>query len=134
MPERRRRPRQDYADTVGDGWSGSIAYPADGDGVTFVSGQWTVPGVVVPAGSQGLSACATWIGIDGSPNAGKSGDIVQAGTTRKSSPTSSASGLRPSHGLSGSPRIRAPSPTCPSPGDVMYCVICLYTSKGAAVS
>jgi hypothetical protein len=65
------------------GWSGSIAHAADGDGVRFVSGQWTVSGVVAPPGSQGVSACAARIGTDGVP---PSTDILQAGTTQEIKP------------------------------------------------
>ena len=42
----------------GYGWAGASAFAADGDAFTFVTGQWTVPAVVVPSGQQGVYACA----------------------------------------------------------------------------
>jgi Peptidase A4 family len=77
--------RQDLAAPTGQNWSGSIAYPPDGDKVTFVSGQWTVPAIVAPKSYFGWYSCATWIGIDGGPQGGLGGPnyFVQAGTVQE---------------------------------------------------
>ena len=119
-----------YADTVGTGWAGSMfVVQDDGDPVTFVSGQWTVPAVVPPQGDHGLSACATWIGIDNA--ASDFGDILQAGTTQQVT-------------YGEAPLTFAwvewfPQAPCTvtnlqvGPGDVMYCVICVYSPAEAAV-
>jgi hypothetical protein len=71
-----------YADTVGTGWAGSEFIVAEGgDPVLFVTGQWTAPAVAVPEGDHGMSACATWIGID-DVDIGAD-DILQTGTTQQ---------------------------------------------------
>jgi Peptidase A4 family len=130
MPEGPGGRRLRYANTVGTGWAGmSHAVPAGGDPVTFVTGQWTVPAVVPPQGDHGLSACATWIGIDGI--GGASPDIVQTGTTQQIA-------------YGGSQETFAwfewyPAAACTisnlavSPGDVMYGLISVYTSTEVAV-
>jgi hypothetical protein len=130
MPDRLGGRRLKYADTVGLGWAGtSLIVPSGGDPVTFVSGQWTVPAVVPPEGDHGLSACATWIGIDG--NGEDSGDILQTGTTQQITYGASQVTFAWFEWF--------PASACTisnldvSPGDVMYALICIYTSTEAAV-
>jgi Peptidase A4 family len=119
-----------YANTVGTGWAGSSFVPAaGGDPVTFVRGQWTVPAVVPPARDHGLSSCATRVGIDGVGD--DSTDILQTGTTQQitygdSQVTYAWFEWYPA----GAHTI---SDLAVSPGDVMYAVICVYTSTEAAV-
>jgi hypothetical protein len=67
------------APTGGDGWCGSAEYLPDGDVVTAVWGQWTVPHVLAPD-ELTRCGCAEWVGIDGYN--GVSIDILQAGTTQ----------------------------------------------------
>ena len=130
MPGRLGGRRLRYADTVGTGWAGtSVITPAGGDPVTFVSGQWTVPAVVPPQGDHGLSACATWIGIDG--NGEDSPDILQTGTTQQITYGDSQDAFAWFEWF--------PAAACTisnldvNPGDVMYGLICVYTSTEAAV-
>ena len=64
-------------------WSGSVAVPEKGDAVTFVSGQWTVPAVIIPQLDGEIYASSIWVGIDGGPQGeayNVSTDILQAGT------------------------------------------------------
>jgi Peptidase A4 family len=118
-----------YADTVGNGWAGSEYIVADGgDPVTFVSGQWTVPAVVPPQGDHGLTVCATWIGID---NTGDAGDIVQAGTTQQVTYGDSPATFAWFQWYPASSSTISNLDV--SPGDVMYCVICVYSSSEVAV-
>ena len=128
------RTRLRYADTVGSGWSGSLyAVPAGGDPVTYVSGQWTVPAVVPPPGDHGLSACATWIGIDsaGSTSSDLSSDILQAGTTQEVTYGQSPATWAWCQWFPQDPVTVTNLAVVP--GDVMYCVICVYSPTEAAV-
>jgi hypothetical protein len=130
MPDRRHGGRRDrYADTVGTGWSGTSIFPAAGDAVTFVSGQWTVPAVVPPEGDHGLSSCATWIGIDG--NGDDSPDIVQTGTTQAITYGQAQDTFAWFEWFPADPCTL--SNIAVSPGDVMYGLICVYTSTEVAV-
>jgi hypothetical protein len=85
-PDRRHGPWQRFA-APADNWSGSVAYPGPNDQVTFVSGQWTVPAVAIPAPGSVFYACGTWIGIDGGPTGGigpgPALDVLQAGTAQE---------------------------------------------------
>jgi hypothetical protein len=119
-----------YAGTVGTGWAGSVFNVQDGgDPVTFVSGQWTVPAVVPPQGDHGLSACATWIGIDNAES--DSGDILQAGTTQQ---VTYGDGPVTFAWFEWFPQDPVTVTNLDvSPGDVMYCVICVYSPTEAAV-
>jgi Peptidase A4 family len=69
---------------VSANWSGAVAFAEPGDGVTSVSGLWTVPDLNTDFDVGVAKICATWIGIDGW-QAGTEPipvGLVQAGTTR----------------------------------------------------
>jgi hypothetical protein len=130
LPDRRHGGRRvRYADTVGTGWSGTSIFPPAGGAVTFVSGQWTVPAVVPPAGDHGVSSCATWVGIDG--NGEDSPDIVQTGTTQAITYGQSQDTFAWFEWFPAFPVMV--SNLAVSPGDVMYALICVYTSTEVAV-
>lgn len=120
-----------YADTEGDGWAGSQFIVAEaGDPVQFVTGQWTVPAVVVPEGDHGLSMCATWIGID-ALSVGDD-DILQTGTTQQITyGDSSSSAFAWFQWLPAPPSTL--SNLAVSPGDVIYGLICIDTSAEARI-
>jgi hypothetical protein len=126
--------RQAYGLPAGNGWGGSIAFAAKGDTVTFVSGQWTVPHIAAP--KFGPCMCANWIGIDGAnddPNGNDSYDILQVGTTQLI--------WGPFGGLPFSfawvewyPELSTEiTNLAVSPGDIMYCVICVYSPTEAGI-
>jgi hypothetical protein len=123
-----------YGLPAGNGWSGGIVFSAKGDTVTFVSGQWSVPHPVSP--KPGDCICAEWVGIDGAngdPNGNDSYDILQAGTTQMIVTT-----VVP---LIFSFAWFEWFPAAPvaitnlevSPGDTMYCAICVYSPTEAGI-
>ncbi|HEY2795192.1 MAG TPA: G1 family glutamic endopeptidase [Micromonosporaceae bacterium] len=111
------------------GWAGSIVNSDDGDPVTFVSGQWTVPDVVPPPGDHGLSACATWIGIDDLGS--DSGDILQTGTTQQVTYGHAPTTFAWFEWFPEDP-VTVTNLSV-RPGDVMYALICVYSPVEAAV-
>jgi len=130
---------QAYGPPAGNGWGGSIAFAPKDDRITFVSGQWTVPRIAAP--KPGNSICACWIGIDGAngdPYRDDSNDILQAGTTQMIVTTD--------HWYGDSTDYYSfvwfewyPAPPVEitnlhaSPGDSMYCVICVYSPTEAGI-
>src|SRR5947209_6693696 len=60
-------------------WSGSVTWAANGDSVTSVQGEWTVPHIVAP-GQDDCYVCQ-WVGIQ-DPEVGglAQGGLLQAGT------------------------------------------------------
>lgn len=56
-------------------WSGVVVNAAAGNGITSVSGQWTIPNIT--PSTSGSSQCAIWVGIDG--NVDNPFDLLQAG-------------------------------------------------------
>ena len=83
LPRAVRRPRVrrfmlQHAVETQDIWAGGIILPFAGDTMTWVAGNWTVPSVTPPAGSQdGTSyAISTWVGMDGDDG---SSDVLQVG-------------------------------------------------------
>jgi hypothetical protein len=135
-----RRSRGKYALTA-FGWAGSVAIPEPGDQVTFISGQWTVPDVAIPwneAPFENIYLCAAWIGIDGAPDT-NSLDLVQAGTTSWIAPAGNSifnTGAGPAafawgEWLPDNPKSISNFPV--SLGDVIYCLICVYSPTEAGV-
>jgi len=93
----------------------------------WVSGQWTVPDVVVPDRSSGRCACATWVGIDGPPGSlDLPTDILQAGTTQEIGSTYAWFEWFPDDSVKIS---NFPV----SHGDIMYCVICVDSPTEARI-
>jgi len=103
--------------------------------VTFVSGQWTVPHVVAP--KPGNCICATWIGIDGAnddPNGNDSYDILQAGTTQMIVTLLGAPLYLSFAWFEWYPAYPVGITNLPvSPGDIMYCAICVYSPTEAGI-
>lgn len=112
-------------------WCGLGGYPYNS--TTFVSGQWTVPDVVVPDASKDAFACTTWVGMN----------ALRVGTWQQIS-LADGHQTRPffwydadiaeqvESGLEGpSPVWISNLPV--SPGDVMYGVICVYSATSAGI-
>lgn len=124
-----------YGLPAGNGWSGSVVFAASGDTVTFVSGQWTVPHPIRP--KPGDCICAEWVGIDGAngdPNGNNSTDILQAGTTQMVVNTVAGPRLLSFAWFEWFPANPVPITNLQvSPGDTMYCAICVYSPTEAGV-
>jgi peptidase A4-like protein len=132
MPDRYRTSARNYAPTGGDGWSGSILHAVEGTAFTGLLGQWTVPDVVVPYGGEGFYICATWVGIDGgSGGESGSGDILQAGTTQE---ITAGSGSSTFAWFEWYPEYPVTiSNFGVSPGDIVFCQICVSSPTVASV-
>jgi len=103
-------------------WSGSVAFAGAGDSVTYVIGQWTVPHVLPPA--NGDFYCAAWVGIDGDG----SPDVLQAGTE-----CDVVGGVHEAYvWWEWYPDYEVQITNFPvTPGDVMYCAICVHSNTEA---
>jgi Peptidase A4 family len=106
--------------------AGCIQGPSATLGVTetFVSGQWTVPDVVVPDSSRELYACTTWLG----------NQLLRVGTWQEISAGAGRSTF-PFYWSAFSPTLLVtPISNLPvSPGDVMYAVICFESPTDASI-
>jgi hypothetical protein len=119
----------EFADTAPVGgvlpMAGCINGPTTvGVTVTFVSGQWTVPDVVVPDSNRDLYACTTWLG----------NDLLRVGTWQDVSADAGHSTFL-FYWCAFSPDLLvtriANLPV--SPGDVMYGVICFVSVTEASI-
>ncbi len=117
------------ANATSSNWSGSVAFPPANRTFGWVEGQWTVPNPHAPA--TGSYYASEWIGIDG----WGSGDVLQAGTE-----TAVVDIL----GIFSSTHVYAWWEWYPagevaitnlavSPGDIMYCLICVNSPTTATV-
>lgn len=114
-------PRATIANDTSTNWSGSVAFAAAGDSVTWVAGQWTVPDVVSPGSGSFYSSA--WVGIDGDG----SNDVLQAGTEQEV-----AGGHHTYVWWEWYPDYEVQiSNFGVSPGDVVYCAICVHSSTEA---
>jgi Peptidase A4 family len=107
-------------------WSGSASFVSAGDSVTWVEGAWIVPDPADPKGGKSAYYSSAWVGIDG----WNSPDVLQAGTE--------------SEFVGGTKRVYAWWEWYPnfevsisnfpvSPGDTMYCLICVSSSTTATI-
>lgn len=121
--DRTHKPRVKVENDTSRNWSGSVAFAAAQDRVTWVAGQWTVPHVV-PVGS-GNVYCAAWVGIDGDG----SSDVLQAGTE-----CDVENGVHQSYlWWEWFPDYEVQIPNIAVvPGDVIYCLICATSDTEAS--
>jgi hypothetical protein len=121
-PDSAREAHAGVADETSGNWSGSVHYAAAGDSCTYVVGYWTVPDVVVSG--SGDQYCATWIGIDGD----RSSDVLQVGTEQEI-----IGGAHHTYvWWEWYPQSEvAITNLAVSPGDVMYCLICVHSPTSA---
>jgi hypothetical protein len=124
--DKRHGMRQSVANDTSTNWSGSVAFAAKGDSATFVIGQWTVPDVVAPG--SGSFFCATWVGIDGDG----SNDVLQAGTEQEIVSFGWITARATYAWWEWFPEYEVQITNFPvSPGDVMYCAICVHSDTEA---
>jgi len=144
MTKKARGQRKDYGPPAGNGWCGSVALASSTsvgqpnapgpDAVTYVMGQWIVPHIVGP--KPGNCVCACWVGIDGGGSAeDASGDILQAGTTQAITVNRHGGGDYSSFAWSewypADPA--AITNLAVSPGDTMFCTICVSSPTAAVI-
>lgn len=97
---------------------------AGGPSLMFVSGQWTVPDVVVPDSSQDLYACMTWLG----------NLVLRVGTWQEISVGAGRSTFAFYWCAYSDDQVVTEIRQVPvSPGDVMYGVICIYSAVEAGI-
>lgn len=118
--------RSGAANATSTNWSGSVAFVAGGDSVSWVEGAWTVPDPADPKGGKSAYYSSAWVGIDG----WNSPDVLQAGTE--------------SEFVNGSKNVYAWWEWYPnyevgisnfpvSAGDTMYCLICVSSPTTATI-
>ncbi|MHB8959413.1 MAG: G1 family glutamic endopeptidase [Candidatus Limnocylindrales bacterium] len=121
--DRRHVPRAAGVDNAtSTNWSGTVDFVAAGDSCTWVIGQWTVPHVV-PRGNGDFYSSA-WVGIDGDG----SPDVLQAGTEQDV-----VGGVHQTYlwwEWFPEYEVQLTNPTV-SPGDVIYCAICVHSPTEA---
>jgi hypothetical protein len=118
--------RQAIADDTSTNWSGSVAFSPKRDEVSWVMGQWTVPDVVAPG--LGSFYCSTWVGIDGDG----SPDVLQAGTEQEILNFGFFTIRQTYAWWEWYPDFEVQIANFPvSPGDVMFCAICVHSSTEA---
>lgn len=118
--------RHAIANDTSTNWSGAVSFAAAGDSVTYVIGQWTVPDVAAPG--TGAFNCSTWIGIDGDG----SPDVLQAGTEQEIVSLGFITVHQTYAWWEWFPDYEVQIANFPvSPGDVMFCAICVHSSTEA---
>lgn len=117
------------ANATSTNWSGSVASPPLGHTFGWVAGQWTVPNPHAPG--SGSFFASEWVGIDG----WGSSDVLQAGTE---------TAVMDFLGIFTTTEVYAWWEWFPasevaitnlpvSPGDTMYCLICVNSTTTATV-
>ncbi len=122
-----RRPRG-LSNATSSNWSGSVAFPPAHRTFGWIEGQWTVPNPHAPAG--GSYYASEWVGIDG----WGSGDVLQAGTETEVVEILWFTSTQVYAWWEWFPTGEVAISNLPvSPGDVMYCLICVNSATTATV-
>ncbi len=118
----------DLANATSGNWSGAADFSAKGKPYKWVAGQWTVPNPHAPG--SGSYYASEWVGIDGWGSA----DVLQAGTETEVIEvlwfTITSVYAWWEWFPAGEVAITNLSV---SPGDVMYCLICVDSASSATV-
>ena len=116
------------ANATSSNWSGAADFAADGKPYKWVAGQWTVPNPHAPG--AGSYYASEWVGIDG----WGSSDVLQAGTETEVAQVLWFTTARVYTWWEWFPAGEVAITNLPvSPGDVMYCLICVNSSSSATV-
>jgi hypothetical protein len=109
-------------------WSGSVAFPPANRTFLWIEGQWTVPNPHTAA--TGSYFASEWVGIDG----WGSGDVLQAGTETEIIDIGIFSATAVYAWWEWFPAGEvAITNLHVSPGDIMYCLICVNSTTTATV-
>lgn len=136
MPERTHGPmladgvadRAELANATSTNWSGAADFAAKGSPFRWVAGQWTVPNPHAPG--SGSYYASEWVGIDGDG----SNDVLQAGTETEVIEILWFTLTNVYTWFEWFPAGEvAISNLSVSPGDVMYCLICVTSTTTATV-
>jgi hypothetical protein len=116
------------ANATSGNWSGAVDFSARGQPYRWVAGQWTVPNPHTP--TPGAYYASEWVGIDG----WNSNDVLQAGTETQITQILWFTITNVYTWWEWFPAGEVAITNLPvSPGDVMYCLICLNTPNSATV-
>lgn len=116
------------ANATSSNWSGSVAFPPTNRKFGWIEGQWTVPNPHTP--TIGSYYASEWVGIDG----WGSGDVLQAGTETEIVDIGIFSATQVYAWWEWFPAGEvAITNLHVSPGDVMYCLICVNSTTTATV-
>jgi hypothetical protein len=131
-PSRRPRARagasSKIANATSSNWSGSVAFAPVNRTFGWIEGQWTVPNP--HTATFGSYYASEWIGIDG----WGSGDVLQAGTETEIIDVGIFSFTQVYAWWEWFPAGEMAITNLPvSPGDVMYCLICVNSTTSATV-
>jgi hypothetical protein len=116
------------ANATSSNWSGSVAFAPAGRTFGWIEGEWTVPNPHAP--SLGSFYASEWIGIDGwgSP------DVLQAGTETEILDIGIIRTSQIYTWWEWYPSGEVAISNLPvSPGDLMYCLICVNSNTTATV-
>jgi Peptidase A4 family len=109
-------------------WSGSVAFPPQGQTFRWVEGQWTVPNPYTQ--TDGSYYASEWVGIDG----WNSPDVLQAGTETEITKIWFITQRNVYAWWEWYPAGEVAVTNLPvSPGDVMSCLICVNSATTATV-
>jgi hypothetical protein len=116
------------ANATSTNWSGSVALPPTNRMFRWIEGQWTVPNP--HARAIGSYYASEWIGIDG----WGSGDVLQAGTETAIVDIGIFTATQIYAWWEWYPAGEvAITNLAVSPGDIMYCLICVNSTTTATV-
>ena len=116
------------ANATSNNWSGAADFSGRGTPYTWVAGQWTVPNPHAP--SAGSFYSSQWVGIDG----WNSSDVLQAGTETQITQILWFTVTNVYTWWEWFPAGEVAITNLPvTPGDVMYCLICVNSTTSATV-
>jgi hypothetical protein len=116
----------DLANATSGNWSGAADFSPAGKPYRWVAGQWTVPNPHAPG--SGSYYASEWVGIDG----WGSGDVLQAGTETEITEVLWFTISSVYTWWEWYPAGEVAITNLPvSPGDVMYCLICVNSTTSA---
>jgi hypothetical protein len=116
------------ANATSGNWSGAVDFSAKGKPYRWVAGQWTVPNPHAPG--SGAYYASEWVGIDG----WGSSDVLQAGTETQVTHVLWFTVANVYTWWEWFPAGEVAITNLPvSPGDVMYCLICVNSTTSATV-
>jgi hypothetical protein len=123
-----RRGAAAVANATSGNWSGAVNFSAAGSPYKWVAGQWTVPNPHAP--SSGAYYASEWVGIDG----WNSADVLQAGTETQITQVLWFHVTNVYTWWEWFPSGEVAITNLPvSPGDIMYCLICVNSTSSATV-